>query len=174
MRRGLQRKACYTERMNLLIDGHNLIGQIPSISLADPDDEAKLVALLRSYAVRRRNRQVVVVFDNGVYGHPQQLSGYGVTCHFARSPQDADTQLIRRLQAITKPREWCLISSDRAVARAALDRGIKVVDARTFAAQLAPTPRHGAAPAEKREVRLSEAEVAEWMRLFGEDPEGPA
>jgi uncharacterized protein len=168
----LQREACYTGAMNLLIDGHNLIGQIPTISLADPDDEAKLVMLLRSHAVRRRGRQVVVVFDHGVYGHPQQLSGYGVVCHFARSPQDADAQLIQRIQAIARPREWALVTSDRAVARAAADRGIKVIDSRTFAAQLAPAPRKGGAlGAEKREVRMSEAELAEWMRLFGEEPD---
>ena len=33
--------------MPLLIDGHNLIGQIPELSLADEDDEGKLVMLLR-------------------------------------------------------------------------------------------------------------------------------
>src|SRR5262245_4949176 len=105
--------------MNLLIDGHNLIGQLPGISMADPDDEAKLGLLLRKYAAGRRVRQVVVVVDRGVYGHPQQLDGYGVVCYFARSPQDADAQLIRRIGALSRPHEWALVSSDRAVARAA-------------------------------------------------------
>ena len=31
--------------MNYLIDGHNLIARTPGLSLADPDDEAKLVRL---------------------------------------------------------------------------------------------------------------------------------
>ena len=79
--------------MPLLIDGHNLIGQIPGLSLTDEHDEADLVMLLRRYTTAKRGRQVVVVFDRGVYGHPQRLDGYGITCAFARSPQDADAQL---------------------------------------------------------------------------------
>src|SRR5947209_1052889 len=129
--------------MHLLVDGHNLIGQIPGVSLADADDEAQLVMLLRGYATHKRGRQVVVVFDHGVYGHPQGLNGYGVTCHFAMSPQDADTQLIKRIRALRRPGDWALVSSDRQVARVATERGVRVISAREFAAQLvAPsTPR---------------------------------
>jgi uncharacterized protein len=156
--------------MNLLIDGHNLIGQMPGIALSDPDDEAKLVLVLRRYSVQKRNRQVVVVFDNGVYGHPQSLDGYGITCHFARSPQDADTQLIRRINNLARPREWALVSSDRAVTSAANARGVRVIAAHTFAHQLmASTQKPQRAPEEKRDVRLSEAEIRAWMREFGEE-----
>jgi predicted RNA-binding protein with PIN domain len=157
--------------MHLLVDGHNLIGQIDGISLADPDDEAKLVALLRGYAARKRGRQVVVVFDRGVYGHPQNLNGYGVACYFAKSPQDADTQLIRRIQTLSRPRDWALVSSDRRIARAAEERGVRVIGAREFATQLfAPTPRAEPTP-EKPDAPLSSAEVDEWLHLFGEAPE---
>jgi uncharacterized protein len=157
--------------MNLLIDGHNLIGQTPGISLADPDDEAKLVLLLRSYAVRKRNRQVVVVFDNGVYGHPQSLNGYGVSCHFARSPQDADTQLIQRINGLARPREWALVSSDRVVTNVARARNMQVIEAHAFAAQLiAARTKPRPVAEEKRDVRLSEAELREWLREFGEEP----
>src|SRR5919108_1899999 len=122
--------------MHLLVDGHNLIGQMPGISLADADDEAQLVMLLRGYATRKRGRQVVVVFDHGVYGHPQMLDGYGVTCYFAKSPQDADAQLIRRLKAISRPGEWALVTSDQHVAGVARERGVRVIDSQEFAAQL--------------------------------------
>ncbi|NTW01622.1 MAG: hypothetical protein HGA19_09960, partial [Oscillochloris sp.] len=74
--------------MPILIDGHNLIGQMRSISLSDPDDEAKLVLLLRRYANGKRKRKVVVIFDGGVYGHPDNLNGYGVEVRFAKSPSD--------------------------------------------------------------------------------------
>jgi hypothetical protein len=32
----------------ILIDGHNLIGRLSQFSLQDPDDEEKLVSLLKS------------------------------------------------------------------------------------------------------------------------------
>jgi predicted RNA-binding protein with PIN domain len=159
--------------MPLLIDGHNLIGQIPGMSLADPDDEGDLVMLLRRYATARRGRKVVVVFDHGIYGHPQRLDGYGVTCHFARSPQDADAQLIKRIHALKHPRDWRLVTSDRQVARVAEDRGVRVISSHDFARQLTAPPKITAATQDERgDPRLSEAEIAEWLRLFGESPDG--
>ncbi len=156
--------------MNLLIDGHNLIGQTPGIGLDDPDDEAKLVLLLRSYAARHRQSQLIVVFDHGVYGHPQQLNGYGVSCYFARSPQDADTQIIKRIQALKNPRSWALVSADRVLVQAARGRGVHVIDSRLFGQQLGtPRPTSSAQTPEKREQPLSESEMREWLRLFGAD-----
>jgi predicted RNA-binding protein with PIN domain len=171
--------------MNLLVDGHNLIGQIPSLSLSDRDDEARLVIMLRRYSVRSRKHQVIVVFDRGVYGHPQKLDGYGISCHFALSPQDADTQLIRRIRELARPKEWALVSSDRAIKAVAQERGVRVIDARQFAQELIEAPSkansskssNSSTPSsspEKRDVRLSEAELREWMRLFGEDPDAPS
>ncbi len=46
--------------MPLLIDGHNLIGRLPDLRLDDPDDEAKLVARLRTYCARTRKRITAV------------------------------------------------------------------------------------------------------------------
>jgi len=161
----------YNGRIPLLIDGHNLIGQIPGLSLADPDDEGDLVMLLRRYTTARRGRQVVIVFDHGMYGHPQTLDGYGISCHFARSPQDADAQLIKRIQALKRPRDWTLVTSDRQVVRAAEDRGVRVISSHTFARQLLTPAQSAGAQVEQRDIRLSEAEIAEWLRLFGEAPE---
>jgi predicted RNA-binding protein with PIN domain len=157
--------------MPLLIDGHNLIAQMPGLRLSDVDDEAQLVMLLRRYAAMRRGRTIVVVFDRGVYGHPQHLDGYGVTCIFARSPQDADAKLIRRIAAITHPREWTVVTADRQVAQAAAARGVRVIDSRTFAqtlTNLANPPRRRADP-EKPERTSGQSEIDEWLRLFGEE-----
>jgi predicted RNA-binding protein with PIN domain len=141
---------------------------MPGIDLADADDEAQLVMLLRRYATAKRDRQVFVVFDHGVYGHPEQLDGYGVLCYFARSPRDADQELIRRIKKVARPREWTIVTSDRQIIRAAADRGVRVISSQAFAAQLT-TPKPQPAPEEKpRDVKLSEAEVEEWMRLFGQ------
>jgi predicted RNA-binding protein with PIN domain len=158
--------------MPTLIDGHNLIGQIPSMSLADHDDEGDLVMLLRRYATAKRGRQVVVVFDHGVYGHPQRLNGYGVTCYFARSPQDADAQLLKRISALKRPRDWTLVTSDRQLGRGAEERGVRVISSVEFARRLLEPARSAAAPqAEQRDVRLSAAEIEEWLKIFGEPPD---
>ena len=58
--------------MSLIIDGHNLIGVMPDIDLADPDDEWQLVQRLRGYA-SAKNTALTVVFDprvsRGILGH---------------------------------------------------------------------------------------------------------
>ncbi len=156
--------------MQYLIDGHNLIGQTPGIRLDDPDDEGKIVLLVRQYLARTRGASALIVFDHGVYGHPGNLNGYKITCYFARSPSDADTHLIRRIKAAPRPEQWTLVTSDRHIVDAARARRMRVRDSRDFAAALlAPTSQ--AAPAEKPEPPRSAAEIAQWMRLFGEHPE---
>ncbi len=163
--------------MPILIDGHNLIGQLPGIDLADPDDEARLVMVLRRYAARRRGRKIVVIFDGGVYGHPGNLNGYGVEAHFVRMPANADSELIRRIRAIRRCSEWLVVSSDRAVAGAAQAHGVPVLSAQAFARRLAALDQPKASIQAKRNDRpLSAAEVEEWLRLFGleaDDEEGP-
>src|SRR5687768_16181614 len=99
--------------MPYLIDGHNLIGQMPTIRLDDPDDEAKLVMVLQRFAMRRQV-SVSVVFDRGHYGR-QTLGGSGVNVRFARSPSDADAMITSFLNHVSRPAEWVLVSSDREI-----------------------------------------------------------
>ena len=157
--------------MPLLVDGHNLIGQIPTIKLSDPDDEGNLVMLLRRYSTAKHGRQVVIVFDHGVYGHPLKLDGYGITCYFARSPQDADTQLIKRLHALKRPRDWTLVTSERQIVRVAVELKVKVISAHDFARQLLAPAAQAAPLDEKRDRQLSAAEVEEWMEIFRNRPD---
>jgi hypothetical protein len=156
--------------MPTLIDGHNLIAQVPGLSLSDNDDEWQLVLLLRRYAARKKGRRVVVVFDHGVYGHPENLNGYGVECHFARSPRDADSELIRRIRAIRRTGQWQVVSSDRAVAGAAHAQGVQVVSSQAFARQLAALNEPQAKLSDKyQEKPQSEQDIDDWLRLFGEE-----
>jgi hypothetical protein len=90
----------------LLIDGHNLIGsgQLPGISLADENDELKLVRLLRRYRSRVRS-DITVVFDAGVPGgRSRGLSGGGVEAVFApRRRQRADDVIAARVWRAANP-----------------------------------------------------------------------
>jgi predicted RNA-binding protein with PIN domain len=169
--------------MPILIDGHNVIGQIPEITLAAHDDEWQLVQLLRGYAARRRIKRIVVIFDGGVYGHPQNLNGYGVECHFAKSPVDADRELIRRIRAIRRRGEWHVVSSDRAVIGEARAHGISVFSSQKFAQKLFSRRTAHESPQQPRQEEPhkhhipSRQEVDDWLRFFGidedEDEERP-
>jgi hypothetical protein len=152
--------------MNLLVDGHNLIGQIPGLRLDDPEDEAKLVMLLRRFATEKAGRSVEIVFDRGVYGHPGNLNGYGVRCTFARSPQDADAHIIRRLETLRGKSGWTVVTADRRIIEKAAACKVRVLDARTFAKQLVPPTCTVPPASEKPERPLTPAEVEEWLKIF--------
>ncbi len=162
--------------MNYLIDGHNLIARTPGLSLDDPDDEAKLVQLLRRWAMADRRRKVTVIFDGGLpAGEAKHLSGGGVKAVFAPNNSTADAVIMRRIEAIGNPPEFVVITSDRAVAEAATRRRVAVQDSEQFAADMISDRRFGAdvkKPAERPDApAMSSDEMKEWLALFGPEPE---
>ena len=153
--------------MSLLIDGHNLIGRgrLPDLRLDDPDDEAKLVARLRTYCARTGKR-VTVVFDHGLPGGlSRELSGGGVKVVFASTGRTADGILRGRVRRARDPRGLTVVTSDRDVVAAAQARGARVMRSEEFAAQLS-TPR-SVEVEEKKKENLSAEEVKEWLQIFG-------
>jgi predicted RNA-binding protein with PIN domain len=159
--------------MHYIIDGHNLIGRCRTIRLTDPDDEAQLVHLLHRWVLRNQRHRITVVFDGGVYGHPQAVEPPGVQAIFAHSPQDADSRLIRMIGQVAEPQRYRVVTSDRSVAGAAQTRGIEVMRAEHFATQLEQPARQPRTPPRRSrpEPKLSKAEVDDWLKEFGVDDE---
>lgn len=149
--------------MPILIDGHNLIGHLFSLSLEDPDDEEKLVRVLMSYAARIRN-QVTVVFDPGKHFSMPQVHHYGtLEVVFAPQGSTADAVILRRVHGSPNPGEWLVVTSDRELAEAVRRLGARVRSAESLAGEL-----EGAGGAE--EVRgdrvLTPTEVEAWLKIF--------
>ncbi len=161
--------------MHYLVDGHNLIGQMPNIELSDPEDEDKLIALLHRWTLRHPKDRVTVIFDRGGYGHPARRNPERVEVIFARSPSDADTRLAQRLSGITSPRRYTLVSADRVVVEIAEALGVAVKPSAVFAAELnAPAPVARQRPTRRRarpEPKLPRTDVDAWLRAFGADKE---
>lgn len=154
--------------MRLLIDGHNLIGQMPDISLSDPDDEAKLVTRLRRYAARTGHR-LTVIFDAGLPGGPSgELSGGKVQVVFAPTGRQADPLIIGRIRQVRDRSAWLVISSDQEIRDAAARHRVRTQRSEEFAAELISVqspPAIGAA--DPRQVPPTEEEVEAWLREFG-------
>ena len=156
--------------MPFLIDGHNLIGRLPDLHLDDPDDEAKLVARLRTFCARTGKR-VTVVFDYGLPGgYSRELSGGGVEVVFAPAGRTADGILGERVRLARDARGLTVVTSDNQVIAVARARQARIMRSEEFAAQLS-RPRVVEKTRTERDVRLSEKEVEEWLRVFekGED-----
>lgn len=147
--------------MRLLIDGHNLIGVLPDIDIADPDDEWRLVQRLRSYAAAKRV-PLTVVFDSGSGPPPQwQLSGGGVTVRFAPPGVPADAVILQLLRREAQPRTIAVVTNDQALAGQVRSIGGQVRSATQFAAELVARP-----PA-----RLRQTDAPSGPRLSPRDPQ---
>jgi len=149
--------------MPLLVDGHNLIGRMPDMSLADADDEAELVRRLRRYCQRNR-RRATVVFDRGLPGGVSPaLSAPPVEVVFAAAGESADRVLMRRIRRARDPRGLLVVSSDRMVQEAARAQGARVIASEEFAAQLVGRLAGQGEPDKPTTV----GNVDEWLRAFG-------
>jgi predicted RNA-binding protein with PIN domain len=149
--------------MPILIDGHNLIGRLPMLSLEDPDDEEKLVRLLRSYRARTGKR-ITVVFDageNSSLAHTRQLGGIQII--FAPRGRTADALIAKRVQQSRDPRAWLVVTSDRNLAQVVGQHGARVQSAEDFAARMEPPASRSI---EWKDTPLSPNEVEVWLSLF--------
>jgi predicted RNA-binding protein with PIN domain len=149
----------------ILIDGHNLIGRLPMLSLQDPDDEEKLIRLLIAYRART-GRAITVVFDpGGTFALPQTRRHSGIEVAFAPHGSTADAVISRRVRCSRDPRAWLVITSDQKLAEAVARMGARVRSADAFAAELGPRPD---VPPDWRETPPSPEEVDSWLALFEE------
>lgn len=150
--------------MAILIDGHNLIGKIPGLSLDDPDDEEKLLVRLRAYRARTGKR-LVVYFDPGIaYQSPARWSQGGISVRQAGTGHRADELMIRDLGRHQNPRELTVVTSDRAIQSVARQHDARVIDSASFATELRRPRVEDDAPDISP---LSEDEVQEWLAIFG-------
>ncbi len=149
--------------MPILIDGHNLIGQLPTLSLRDPEDEGKLVRLLKSYQART-GRAVTVVFDPGeAFALPQSHRDGGIEVVFAPHGSDADEVIARRVRRSRDPHGWLVVTSDRALAEMVAKQGARVRSAEAFATELFLS---GDVPADWKDTPPSPQDVESWLALF--------
>ena len=156
--------------MPILIDGHNLIGRLPGISLQDPDDEEKLARLLSSYR-SRTGKAVTVIFDpGGAHALSRRRRLGGVEIQFAPHGSNADRVIRRRVQKARNPGEWLVVTSDRELAEAVGRLGARVQSAEAFASNM--MNGSALAPPDWRETPPSPDEVDSWLALFeGRDQE---
>lgn len=122
--------------MPILIDGHNLIGRLPSLSLEDPDDEMKLVGMLMSYQART-GKAITVVFDpGGAHSLAQTHTRGRVKIIFTHHGGSADRLIERRVQQSRNASEWLVVTSDRELADSVERQGARVRTAESFATEL--------------------------------------
>jgi predicted RNA-binding protein with PIN domain len=150
--------------MPVIIDGHNLIGKMKGISLADPDDEEKLVRLLAQHLHDSR-KKAIVVFDKGsdLDFVPSQ-KGPRLRIIFAPRESSADALIIDMIRRDPNPRGLTIVSSDNEIRRCARSRRAHLVLSEDFAQELESCPHHHRRSA--RTDSFEHIDVNEWLEYF--------
>ena len=153
--------------MQLLVDGHNLIGQMRDIHLDDPHDEARLAMRLKQYCMRYRHH-CTVIFDNGMPGGFSRLSNSSVSVIFAPHRVSADTLIMRRIRTLSDISGIAIVTSDRAIIAEADRRRVMVIRSPDFVVALnAPSQaRLNIDAGEDANPVITAAEVAYWLEQF--------
>ncbi|HEY85965.1 MAG TPA: NYN domain-containing protein [Chloroflexi bacterium] len=150
--------------MLVLVDGHNLIGKLPDISLDEADDEARLITKLRRYRART-GRNIIAFFDSGgSYKLSSKRTKGGISIHYAPHNKTADHLIISHLQRARHPRQILLVSSDRAIQQVARQVRAGIISSTDFAQELETRP---ASQDDEADVQLSKEEIEAWLSLFG-------
>lgn len=153
--------------MPVLIDGHNLIGRLPGLSLQDPDDEEKLVRMLATWRARTRKRITVVFDPGGAFALSETRRYGGVEVVFASHGSSADEIIARRVRRSRDPRGWQVVTSDQRLAATVTQQGAAVKSAESFAAELELPP--DGVP-DWKDTPPSAEEVESWLALFEDQP----
>jgi uncharacterized protein len=140
--------------MALIIDGHNLIGAMPDIDLADPQDEARLLERLRLYRAHADGQPMVVFFDSGdlpAVTSVWNAAGPGLQVRFSAAGQTADDAILEFLAGRAQPGQYAVVTNDHELAHRARMAGASTLSASSFATRLArrrpaPSPSLPAEP----------------------------
>ncbi len=154
--------------MPFLIDGHNLIGKVNSISMQSSAKEAELVAMLRGYLIGAKKKGTVV-FDCGMPGGTSRLlSTPNLKVLFASAGVSADDIIIDRIYKAQNPNGLIVVTSDNAIKREAKYKRCQHRDSAKFAQDMRNHKLGLGRGGDKSDVKLSANEVAEWEALFSQ------
>ncbi|MCP4148024.1 MAG: hypothetical protein GY757_09775 [bacterium] len=157
--------------MPYIIDGNNLVGSSPDISLDDPEARAKILYIVRQYQNNRKNN-VVIVFDGDpgsdeINGVPGDASKFSIV--YSRHGNSADNEIKGILDRLNYYKDVTLVTSDKNLKSFAKKKGVKTVNSIEFYFELKRLSRiHGKKEEKLKriEVEVSDTEVDQWMKIF--------
>ncbi len=157
----------------IIIDGYNFIHAIPELAahLQESLERAReaLLSLLKTYCYRREVK-VVVVFDGtfppfGV--DPPHPSG-SLQVRFSRSPFKADPMIKTLIEKEKAGKRLTIVTNDMDIVRFATANYAKTSSCEAFFEIVKKRTDVAEQNDKKYDRDLSEEELADWLRLFGE------
>ena len=118
--------------MPYIIDGNNLIGCSPDISLEDSNSRSEIIGIVKKFQ-RKKKSKIIVVFD----GEPDTFSNEEnptekIVVKYPPIGDSADDEIKRILEGYTYFRDVVLVTSDRELKDVAKKKGARVVNSIEF------------------------------------------
>jgi len=153
-----------------LIDGNNLIGQEPSLSLGDDASRRLLVGAICAFA-RHARKPATIVFDGPAPVEGRDRAELGsVRILYAgsgRTAMSADDRILQMVEKAGRPADLTVVTSDRPLGNRARSRGAAVLAGHKFRQLLYQCAAEEAAGPEKP----THIDLADWAAYFNlEDP----
>ena len=148
-----------------IIDGHNLIGKLSTIDLADPDDEIQLIRALVHYLIEVGKRGTVF-FDHRAPASEREQKYGRLTARFSTHPRSADDDILQFLRSnAPEAPNYTVVTSDAELQKAANRIGARIMPSEEFAGLLTDRYLDDLIPG-KPEETVSPEEIEYWEELF--------
>jgi predicted RNA-binding protein with PIN domain len=158
-----------------VIDGNNVMGQIPGWHRDKPKARRALLEKAAAFSKAAATR-VTVVFDGAPDRDAPDGSAFrGVRVLYAEPGSDADTRILRLVESSHDPRGLTVVTSDRHLAFLVRSRGARVVRSGEFRKHLDDILAAQLEPEDGERVEVGD--INAWLRYFGslaeDDESGP-
>lgn len=161
--------------MHYLIDGNNLIGHSRDLSLAHRDCRGEAMGKVAGFC-RQTGGKATIFFDGGPDAHVGEngVSLGPVRALLAGKGVEADSRILQMIENASGL-VFTVVSSDRKIYGRARSGGFEALRIHEFNILLETARRRAEAGEDRRAEleqksrRLNHDELAEWLKIFGEE-----
>ena len=153
--------------MPIIIDGHNLLYAVKSMTDDQIISELQLCNLISRYLKSIRQKGEIIFDGTGPPDKTGLLGSANLEILFSGSYADADSFIEDKITASTAPKRLTVVSSDHRLKKAAKARKAAVITADDFWSKVFKrlSRRRTPEPACKRDG-ISESETEFWLKFF--------
>lgn len=158
--------------MSIIVDGYNYIGRSQELQLNDPAARDTTIYLMGQYCAKARKTLTLIFDGNYFVHHVNRKMRYGRVTVMYTSPIYTADDAIKKMISHQEPRRrksMLVVSSDEEILAYARSHGAPISKSEDFE-QLVYDTLAAPKQIDRVHIQISEAEVQEWLRLFGHEP----
>ena len=158
--------------MSIIVDGYNYIGRSLEFQLSDPGARDKIIYLMGQYCAKAKKTLTLIFDGNYFVHHVNRKRRYGRVTVIYTSPiytaDDAIKKIVKNHE-YRRRKSMLVVSSDAEILEYAKSHGANISKSEDFEDHIYRTLA-AKTEIDRVNVRISEEDVQEWLKIFGEEP----